>query len=191
MRKAEARWKAGLVEAHGHDALGASRVVDEGLAVVPHRLHHGVPAHAEVPGDLGHRVAIAAHPQAGVATSSFAEQRPGGDGKRPLAPGAHLAVGVVTTPDALGPHQHHRSSAGGQVAHPGHPAAVRRGHHTTARPPDPASRRLHQLVQLAVDLQGPGQHEAVQSQERGSAPSSLVIHPVASRSRVRRKPQDL
>jgi SAM-dependent methyltransferase len=50
--------EGGLVEADGRGGPEAREVIDPWLAVVSHRFHGGVPAHAEVPGDGGHRGTI-------------------------------------------------------------------------------------------------------------------------------------
>ena len=50
-------------------------------------------------------------------------------------------------------------------------------HHPARRAPDPGSRGLHELVKLPVDLCCCEHGEAVQSEARAVARTTVIIHP--------------
>ena len=166
----------GLVQAqpaHGADAAG---VIDQWPAVVAHRLHHCGPADAQGATDLGHGVVVLAHPPAGLDPGPLGERRPGADEWARLAPGLHLAVGLSTAPQPLGPHHDHGPAAAGQVTHLGPAPALGPRSGSTAETADDAGLGLHQLVQLAVDLDRRQQDEALQAQNRDCTVATLESH---------------
>lgn len=81
-----------------------------------------------------------------------------------VAPGADLAVGVATAPDALGPHQHHRTTGHGQVSGLDPPATVGHRSDTTAATADHFNGGLHvDHLRLGAD------HEPGHAKQRGGA----------------------
>ena len=81
-------------------------MVDPGSAVVSHRLHRRMPRHAELPGQLSHRVALTADPAADLGPSPLGERSPRSDGIGVLRSSLHRAVRVRAAPQPLAPHQH-------------------------------------------------------------------------------------
>jgi hypothetical protein len=73
------REEGGLVDSDGSNAGEPGRVIDQRLAVLVHRAHHGAPADAERGGDRGDVQTVLADPPARLATSAFGQHRPSAD----------------------------------------------------------------------------------------------------------------
>ena len=166
-----------LVEAQGARPRRAGGVVHQGSAVLDDGAHDRGPAHAEVPGHARHRAVLLPDLAAGLGPGPRASSTPGGRSRRssarssspPRSRGrgnARCACDHTTTT--------RRPPAGRSRTR------TRRRPLASAREPQPAAdhrrRRLHQLVQLAVDLGRRQQPETVHAHQRDSAVATLESH---------------
>ncbi len=149
------------------------QMIDPWAAVVAHRGHGSVPANPEVTGHLRHRVPRLTHETADLGSGPLGQRRPRRDVVDLLGPRAHRAIRVRATPQALGPHQHHRPIGHRQIPHLQPPAAVAHRPRATPLAAHHAESRLHHQPQLPAHHKLGADHELRHPQQHGRAIATL------------------
>jgi hypothetical protein len=171
----------GLVDAEGAHLADPLRVVDQGFAVLAHRVHHGVPRDPELVCHLDDRPRVAAHLAAALGAGTVGQQAARRERLRGLGPGPRRARGLLAAPAALHPHQAGGPPEGGQVAVLDRHPILRDGDHAAPGAADQLGDRFdadHHLRLVLGDLQ---HAESGQAEHRlGNAGS--VGHPSGASS---------
>ncbi|MDQ3273569.1 MAG: hypothetical protein M3Q39_00700 [Actinomycetota bacterium] len=173
--------ESGLVQPEDGDIGVQPLAVQDLLAVLPHRAHHGAPADPEIGRHPGHVGGVLADPARALDAGPFGQHRPGPDRHRPLRPGPLPTGGLHTAPDPLEPHQHHRSAAHRQVPNPAWLAVMQGGDHPTPRTTGHRLRGLDQQLDLAGVLPGGQHHELGQTQRHRTGVDPLADRGHASK----------
>jgi hypothetical protein len=168
--------EARLVQPQRGNILQPCRVVHQRPAVVSHRPHDGRPADPQVTGDRGHGVGVLADPLAGLGAGPLGQYRPRSDPSHPLGPGADPTGRLTAAPEALARGKYHRAATDGQVTHPHHAAAMRRGSHAAAHAPDHRGRGLDGKLPFATHELGRDDLQAVQVQQQRPRRTTLLTH---------------
>ena len=126
------------------------QMIDPWAAVVAHRGHGGVPANPEVPGHLRDRVPSLTHPPADLGSGPLGQRRPRRDASTSSDHVPTAQSGIRATPQALGPHQHHRPIGRSADPAPSPPAAVAHRPRATPLAAHHLGGRLHHQPQLAA-----------------------------------------
>ena len=167
-----------LVDAQGSDPVESAGIIDERSAVAADRSPGSVPSHPEGPGHRGDALSLLADQPADL-PSGPASQAPL-DELALLGEGLGRTVGIGAEPPALPPHQSHRPSPDGEIPDLDLTPAVPDGTHSTVLAAHSRVLRFNEQPQLVVSL-GRRQHdEAVHSQQRARATTTVIHGPVSS-----------
>ena len=149
-----------LVDAQGPDPVEPAGIIDEG-------------SHSEAPGDGGHALGLLADQPADL------PGRPAGeaplDEVASLGEGPGRTVGIRAEPSALPPHQPHRPATDREIPNLDLAPPVADGPYSAVLAAHHLGRRLDEEPQLVVALRRRQHNEAVHSQQRTRA-TTTVIH---------------
>lgn len=108
--------KRGLVDPEMRDGSDAAGIINQGRAVLDHRVHHRPPAHAHLLRDARHWPGVLADLAARLRARPAGEHDLRVDVIRALGPGLRRAVPIRAAPPALAPHEGRRTTEAGQIS---------------------------------------------------------------------------
>ena len=165
----------GLVHTDRMHPGQALRVVDQRVAVVADRRHHGAPPDTELGRHRRDGVPVLPDPPTRLTPSALGPRHPRPDRLARLCPRPFRAARFVAAPHPLHPHQRHRPTGRGQITHPTRPPVMQLRSNPAGPAPAPPGEGLHRLLHLAVVLRH-GQHPEPGQAEHGRRRGTVVMH---------------